>query len=230
MGGTHLWIPELRLIRALPPGPFHDAEKAIRPLHRDLVSLLSQHHHFGSIGNRTRCSTASQRDLGFLVRYQVLVQGSHRRIGGPSVLCNCLPTCVRADNLQGKCQSYEPDLIFQHPILPICKFRASEHRPRDRFAIVNWTKWAASSRHGAIHDSIIPTGQNQTTRKLSTVGNEATHSSSQLVAAKVLVNAPGFGRLFGPEPGGRLRDFSRHADFPLLISRSKGASLICCRE
>jgi CRP-like cAMP-binding protein len=43
MGGTHLQIPELRLIRALPRRPFHDAEKAIRALPRDLVSVVSQH-------------------------------------------------------------------------------------------------------------------------------------------------------------------------------------------
>jgi hypothetical protein len=81
-------------MRPMPPRPLHDAEKAIRALHRGLISLASQHHHFGSIGNGTGCSTASQRNLGFLVRYQVLIQGSHRQIGSFPGLCNCLPTCV----------------------------------------------------------------------------------------------------------------------------------------
>jgi hypothetical protein len=108
MGCMHLQIPELRLIRALPPRPFYDAKKAIRALHRDLVSFVSQYHNFGSIGNKTGCSTASQRDLGFLVRYRVLIQVSHRRIGALSGLCNCLLACV---NLQSKCQSDDPNLI-----------------------------------------------------------------------------------------------------------------------
>jgi hypothetical protein len=55
--------------------------------------------------------------------------------------------------------------------------------------IVTWSKWAASSLQGAIHDTIIPTGQKQTAWKLTTVGNKAAHSSRQSVTAKVLVNA-----------------------------------------
>jgi hypothetical protein len=57
--------------------------------------------------------------------------------------------------------------------------------------IVNWTKWVASSRRGAIHDSIGVAGQNRTAWNPSTVVNKATHSSSRRFNAKVLVSAIG---------------------------------------
>src|SRR5262249_6920599 len=138
-------------------------------LHRGLVSLPTQHHDFGAIGDGTGCSTASQRYLGLLVRYQVLVEGSHRSIGSLCSLCNCLPACAGQENQPCKCQSDDPDVILPHPILPNRAFRAGEHRPRSDSQIVNRTKWAASSRNRTIHDSIMLIGQNQTAWHISTV-------------------------------------------------------------
>src|SRR5581483_9017552 len=129
MGRPHLRIPELRFIRALSPRPLHNTEKAIRALHRSLVSLTPQHHHFGSIRNGTGCGTASQCDLGLLVRYQVLIQRSHRRIGALGGLCNSLPACVRQSDLQSECQSDDLDLIVLHLALLI-RVCVREHYPK----------------------------------------------------------------------------------------------------
>src|SRR5262249_11931355 len=135
----------------------HNAEKTIRALHRGFVSLPSQHHDFGAIGDGTGCSTASQRDLGLLVRYQVLVEGSHRRIGTFCSLCNCLPACAGQENQQCKCQSDDPYVILPHSILPNRAFRAGEHRPRSDSQTLNRTDWTVSSpAEIAAHNTSAP--------------------------------------------------------------------------
>src|SRR5258707_8400237 len=45
-----------------------------------ILAIAPQHQHFGCIRNRCWSSTASQRDLGILVRNQILIEKRHCRI------------------------------------------------------------------------------------------------------------------------------------------------------
>ena len=72
MGARTLGFQKSGIVGGGAEGSFHDTEEAIRAFHRGRKSLPPQHHHFGLVRNGCRSSTAGQRDLSFLVGYQIL--------------------------------------------------------------------------------------------------------------------------------------------------------------